>query len=74
MLTTYGESAPKNRHVLSNLGGYCQNRLNYDHLKTKDLPQKPLYFSPISKRLELDTKHSDLIGTISVFNCLYLDH
>ena len=50
------------------------NGLKYNYLKTETLPYKPLYFSPGSIRLEPDSKYSDLIGTISPFNCLYLDH
>ena len=60
--------------MLAILGEYRQNRLNYDHLKTNDLPYKPLYFSPGSKRFELGTKYSDMIVAISAFSCLYLGH
>ena len=56
------------------LDEYCQNGLKYDHLKTENLLYSPLYFSPGSERLEPDTKYSDLIGTTSVFNYLYLNH
>jgi len=73
-LTTWSESAPENRHVLTILGEYCQNGMKYDHLAIENLQNTNLYFSPGSKRLEPDTKYSDLIGTMSVFNCLYLDH
>ena len=61
-------------HVLTILVEHCQNGLKYDHLKTENLPYKPLYFSPGSKHLEPDSKYSDLIGAMSAFNCLYLDH
>ena len=54
------------------LGDCCQNRLKYDHLETEDLPYKQLYYSPVSNHLEPASKHSDLIGTMSAFNCLYL--
>ena len=47
---------------------------NYDPLTMENLPCKPLYFSPGSKRLEPAAKHSDLIGTMPAFNCLYLGH
>ena len=69
-----GESARKNRHMLRMLYEYCQNRLKYDHLKTENLLWKPMYFSPGSTHLEPDSKYSDLIGTMSAFNCLYLSH
>ena len=74
ILTTWSESAPQNKHMLTILDEYCQNGLNYEHLKAETLPYKPLYFSSGSKRLEPDTKYSDLIGTISTFNCLYFGH
>ena len=34
----------------------------------KNLPYERPYFSPGSKRLEPDSKYSDLIGTMSAFN------
>ena len=52
----------------------CQNGIKYDHLTIQNSTYKPLYFSPGSKRLEPDSTHSDLIGTMSAFNCLYLGH
>ena len=72
ILTAWGESAPQNRRLLTILGEYFQNRLNYGHLKTKDLPYKPVYFSPGSERLEPDTKYSGLVGNMSAFNRLYI--
>ena len=48
--------------------------MTYDHLITENLPYKALYFCPGSKRLEPDSKYSDLIGAMSAFNCLYLGH
>ena len=73
-LTPWSENAPQNKHVLTILDKYCQKGMKYYHLKTENLPQKPLYFSPGSKRLEPDSKYSDLIGIMSTFNCLYLGH
>ena len=35
ILTAWGERAPQNRHVLTVLGEYYQDRLNCDHLKTR---------------------------------------
>ena len=67
-------TAPQNRHVLTILNAHCQNGLTYSHLKAGDLPYKPLYFSPGSKRLEPGSKYSDLLGAKSSFNSLYLDH
>ena len=52
----------------------AKNRLKYDHMKVENLPDKPLYFSPGSERLEPDHKYDDLIGTTSAFNCLYLHY
>ena len=62
--------------MLTILDEYYQNGLIYDHLKTKKLPDKLLCFSPGSEQLEPDSKYNDLdlIGTISAFNCRYLDH
>ena len=54
------------------LDQYRQNCPKYNSLKTENLPYKPLYFSHGSKRFEPDSKYSDLIRTISGFNCLYL--
>ena len=48
--------------------------MKYGHLKIENMPHKPLYDSPGSKRLEPASKYSDLIGTMSSFNCLYLGH
>ena len=48
--------------------------MTYGHLMTEDLPYKPLYFRPGSLRLAPGSKYSDLIGTMSVFNCLYFGH
>ena len=59
---------------LTILDEYCQNGLKYDNLKTENLPYKPLYFSPGSKRFEPDSKYSYLMGTISAFSCLNLGH
>ena len=70
----WSECISPNRHVLKVLNEYFQNGLKYNHLKTENLPYKPLYFSPGSKPLEPASKYSDLIGTISAFNCLYHDH
>ena len=60
--------------MLTILGKNCQNRLKYGQLKAEDLPYEPMYISPGSKHLEPDSKYSDLIGTMSAFNCLYLGH
>ena len=38
---------------------------------TEVLPYKPLYFRPGSLRLAPGSKYSGLIGTMSVFSCLY---
>ena len=38
----------------------------YDHFKTENSPYKPLYYSLGSKRLEPDSKYSDLIETFSI--------
>ena len=48
--------------------------MTYGHLMTEDLPYKPLYFRPGSLRLALGSKYSNMIGTVSVFNCLYFGH
>ena len=48
--------------------------MKYGLLMTEDLPYKPLYSRPGSKRLDPGSKYSDLIGTMSVFNCLYFVH
>jgi len=48
----------------------CAGIFEYDHLKTESLPYKPMSFSVDSKRLEPDTKYSNL----PEFHCLYLDH
>jgi len=74
ILITMGESAPQNRHVLKILDEYFQKGRKYNHLKTENLPYKPLYLSAGSEHLEPDTKYSDLIGAMSAFNCLNLDH
>ena len=58
--------------MLTILDGYCENGLNHDHLTIENLPYKSLWFSSGSKRLEPDTKYSDLVRTMSAFNCLYL--
>ena len=73
-MTTWNESAPQNRQVLKFLDDHCQNGIKYDNLKTENVPNKPLYFSSHSKRLEPDSKYCDLIGAISAFNCLYLGY
>ena len=39
--------------------------MKYSLLMTEDLPYKPLYFRPGSKRLDPGSKYSDLIGTMS---------
>ena len=54
------------------LGEYFQNGMNYDYLMVENLSYKPLYLSLDSKRLEPASKYSDLIGTMSAVNCLYL--
>ena len=41
---------------------------------TEDLPYKPLHFRPGSLRFAPGSKYSNLIGTMSVFNCLYFGH
>ena len=51
--------------MLTIFGEYYQNGMKRNHLTIEDLPYKPLYFSPCSKRLEPASKYSDLIGTIS---------
>ena len=66
------ERAGQNRHVLAILSEWCQNVMTYGHLMTEDLPHKPLYFQPGYLRLATGSKYSDLIGTMSVFNCLYI--
>ena len=48
--------------------------MKYDYLTMENLPDKPQYLSPGSKRLEPVSKYYDLIGTMSAFNCLYLGH
>ena len=48
--------------------------MKYDHLTMENLPFKPLYFSPGSERLEPALNDSDLIGTMSAFNCVCLGH
>ena len=77
-LTTWSERAPQNKNVLKTLDEYFQKRLKYDHLKVKNLSYRRLYFSPAYKRLQdthkQDTEYSDLTGTVSSFNCLYLGH
>ena len=54
------------RHVLTILSEMLQNRMKYGHVMTEDLPYKPLYFRPGSKRLESASICSDLIGTIVI--------
>ena len=61
-------------HVLTILGWCCENAMKYDHLTIENLLYKSLYLSPGSKRLEPASKYSDLIGTMSAFNCLYVGH
>ena len=60
--------------MLTTLSEWCQNVMTFGHLMTEDLPYKPLYFQPGSLRLAPGSKYSDLIGTMSVFNCLYFGH
>ena len=48
--------------------------MTYGHLMTEDLPYKPLYFWPGSLRFAPGSKYSNLIGTMSVVNCQYIDH
>ena len=64
----------QNRHVLTILSECCQNVMTYGHLMTEDLPYKPLCFRPGSLRLAPGSNYSNLIGTMSVFNCLYFGH
>ena len=59
--------------MLTILVEYCQNGMKFNHLKTGNLPYKPLYFSTGSKHLEPDSKYNELIGTKSAVNCLHLD-
>ena len=73
-MATWNESPPQNKHMFTTLSEYCQARLKCDHLKTNGSPYKPLHFSPCYKLLEPNSKFSDLIGTISAFNGLYLGH
>ena len=73
-MTTWSKNAPQNRQVLKIVDEYRQNGLKYDHLKAEIFPYKPLHFSPGSIRLEPASKDSDLMGTISAFNCLHLGH
>ena len=70
----WSERAAQNRHVLTLLSEWCLNVMTYGHLMTEDLPYKPLYFRPGSLRLAPGSKYSGLIGTMSVFNCLYFGH
>ena len=74
MLTKWRERVPSNRHMLTILGDYYENGMQNDHVTTENMPYKPLYFSLGSKHLEPASTYSDLIGTMSVFNCLYLLH
>ena len=60
--------------MLATLGKFWQNGMKYNHLVIKNLPYKPLYISPGSKCLEIDSRCSDLIGAMSAFNCLFLGH
>ena len=53
ILKTWSESVSQNRHVLTILDECCQSLLKYNHLKTENMPWKPLHISPGSKRLEL---------------------
>ena len=62
------------RHVLTILSELLQNGTKYGLLMIEDLPYKPLYVRPGSKRLDPGSEYSDLIGTMSVFNCLYFGH
>ena len=55
-------------------GECCENEMKYDHLTIENLLYKPIYFSPGSKRLEPDSECSDLIRTMSAFNCPYIGH
>ena len=48
--------------------------MKYGHLVTEDLPYKPLLFRPGSSLLDPGSNYSDLIGTMTAFNCLYLCH
>ena len=73
-MTTWNESATQNRHMLKTLEERCQIGLKYDHLKTENVPHNSLNFSPGTKCLEPGTKYSDLMRTMSAFNCLYFDH
>ena len=43
--------------------------MKYDHLTIENLPFRLLYSSP---GCTPDSKYSDLIGTLSEFNCIYL--
>jgi len=45
--------------------------MEYDHLTIENLLYRPLYSSYGCKRLEPDSKYSDLIGAMW-FNCIYL--
>ena len=74
ILTIWSERAAQNRHVSTILCEWCQNVMTYGQLMTEDLPYKPLYFRPGSLRLATGSKYSNLIGTMSVFNCLYFGH
>ena len=74
ILITWSERAAQNRHVLTILSEWCQIVMTYGHLMTEDLPYKPLYLRPGSLRLAPGSKYSNLIGTMSVFNCLYFGH
>ena len=74
ILTTWSERAAQNSHMLTIFSEWCQNLMTYGHLMTEGLPYKLLYFRPGSLRLAPGSKYSNLIGTMSVFNCLYLGH
>ena len=64
----------QNRHVLTILSEWYQNVMTYGHLMTENWPYKPLYFRPGALSLAPGSKYSALIGTMSVFNCLYFGH
>ena len=72
ILTAWNERASHKEHVLTIFGGYCRDRMKYNHLTIEDFPYKKHWMFLLVIDVLNQPQNSDLIGTMSAFNCPYL--